>query len=122
MWQEAHQDRSGRPRFSDLGPVAAISGGERTEIVLGWRGAYWCRELLSGGSLITVASRELDRLRRWEGAGGGWQVLTRGPDWVEVALLSCTLGEEMDRLRSSDPDVLEYVHAAGTGADSTPTA
>ena len=77
---------------------------------------------MSRGSLIGMSLGDLDRLRRWEGAGGGWQVLTRGPDWVEVALLSCTLGEEMDRLRSSDPDVLEYVHAADTGADSTPTA
>ena len=69
-----------------------------------------------------MSSADFERLRRWEGAGGRWQIRARGADWVEVALLSCTLGEEMDRLRSSDPDVLEYVHAADTGADSTPTA
>ena len=67
-----------------------------------------------------MPSAQLERLRRWEGAGGGWQVLARGPGWVEVALLSCTLGEEMDRLRSSDSDVLEYVRSADTDADSTP--
>ena len=62
------------------------------------------------------------RLRRWVGAGGSWQIRARGADWVEVALLSCTLGEEMDRVRSSDPEVLEYVRAGEAGSDSTPTA
>lgn len=56
-----------------------------------------------------MSSTDLDRLLRWEGAGGGWQVQARGAGWVEVALLSCTLGEEMDRLRSTDPELLDYV-------------
>ena len=75
----------------------------------------------SRGSLVAMSSADFERLRRWEGAGGSWRIRARGPGWVEIALLSCTLGEEMDRVRSSDPDVFEYVSADESG-DSEPKA
>ena len=56
-------------------------------------------------------SEALDRLRRWEESGATWRVLVRTPDSVEIALLSCDAGEEMDRLRTADPAVLEHVDA-----------
>jgi hypothetical protein len=49
------------------------------------------------------------RLRRWEDSGAVWQVVSRTPDGVEVALLTCDAGEEVARLRSADPEVLAYV-------------
>jgi hypothetical protein len=54
-------------------------------------------------------SDALARLRRWEESGATWRVLVRTPDEVEIALLSCDAGEEMDRLRSADRDVLDHV-------------
>jgi hypothetical protein len=56
-------------------------------------------------------SEALERLRRWEDSGATWRVLVRAPDSVEIALLSCDAGEEMDRLRTADPAVLEHVDA-----------
>lgn len=48
-------------------------------------------------------------LRRWEGSGAIWRVRRRGPASVEISLLTCSAGEEVDRLSSDDPDVLRYV-------------
>ena len=56
-------------------------------------------------------SDALDRLRRWEESGATWRVLVRTPEAVEIALLSCDAGEEMDRLRTADPAVLDHVDA-----------
>jgi hypothetical protein len=51
----------------------------------------------------------LGRLRRWEASGGHWRVLARTRDRVDLALLSCDAGEEMDRLSSTDPALRGYV-------------
>jgi len=58
-------------------------------------------------------SDALARLRRWEESGATWRVLVRTPDSVEIALLTCDAGEEVDRLRSADPAVLDHVDAHG---------
>jgi hypothetical protein len=51
----------------------------------------------------------VNQLRRWEDSGAIWRVLSRAGDGVEIALLTCDAGEEVARLRSTDPDVLAYV-------------
>jgi siroheme synthase len=56
-------------------------------------------------------SDALDRLRRWEESGATWRVLVRTPESVEIALLTCDAGEEVDRLRTGDPAVLDHVAA-----------
>ena len=48
-------------------------------------------------------------LQRWEDAGAIWRVLRRSPDQVEVSLLTCTGGEEVDRWVSSDPALLRFL-------------
>ncbi len=48
-------------------------------------------------------------LRRWEGAGAVWRLLSRRGDLVEIALLTCSAGEEVGRLVSADPDLLAFV-------------
>ncbi len=48
-------------------------------------------------------------LRRWEDLGGTWEVLTRTPTRVTVALCRCDGGEEVDRLTSGDPDLLRFL-------------
>jgi hypothetical protein len=54
-------------------------------------------------------SEDLDRLRRWEDSGAAWRIVVATGDAVEISLLTCDAGEEMDRIRSSEPDLLDHV-------------
>jgi hypothetical protein len=56
-------------------------------------------------------SDALAALRRWEESGATWRVVVRTPEDVEIALLTCDAGEEVGRIRSADPAVLDYVGA-----------
>ncbi len=51
----------------------------------------------------------LETLRRWETAGGHWQVLSRSPSGLIVALLRCDAGEEAHRFTSPDPALAAYI-------------
>ncbi len=51
----------------------------------------------------------VEQLQRWEEAGATWRVLARRPDSVTVALCRCDGGEEVERLDSDDPRLLDYV-------------
>jgi hypothetical protein len=57
-------------------------------------------------------SEALDRLRRWEESGATWRVVVRRPDDVEIALLTCDAGEQVDRVAATDRDLLDYVDRA----------
>jgi hypothetical protein len=59
--------------------------------------------------MVEDVADELDRLRRWEESGAPWKVVARTADGVVVALLTCDLGEEVDRLESADPALLDHV-------------
>jgi hypothetical protein len=54
-------------------------------------------------------SEEVERLRRWEESGAYWEVVARTPGGLVIALLTCDLGEEVDRLRSADSELASYV-------------
>jgi uncharacterized protein len=56
---------------------------------------------------------DVARLRRWEGSGAIWRVLTRTTTEVEIAFLTCDAGEQVDRFRSADPALLAYVDSRG---------
>ena len=56
-----------------------------------------------------VQPSELETLRRWETAGGHWQVLSRSPSGLIVALLRCDAGEEAHRFTSPDPALAAYI-------------
>jgi hypothetical protein len=60
---------------------------------------------------------DLDRLRRWEDAGGTWRVAARPPGTVTLALCRCDGGEEVDRLTSADPAVLDHVGVRASSED-----
>jgi hypothetical protein len=64
------------------------------------------------GSAVSV-------LRRWEDSGGVWRVLSRSAAHVDVALCTCDAGEEMDRLTSTDPVVLDFI-GVRSGSDDPP--
>lgn len=66
----------------------------------------------SAGSAVRV-------LQRWEGSGGVWRVVSRSAGRIEISLLTCDAGEEIDRLTSSDPELRNFV-GAREGSDETP--
>ena len=61
------------------------------------------------GGTLTGMDPDLDRLLRWEVAGGAWRVLRRDDDTITVALLTCDGGTEMERFTSGTRGVLEHV-------------
>lgn len=54
-------------------------------------------------------SDDLQRVRRWLGAGGTVRALVRSEASVTLALCSCDTGAEMDRLTSSDAQLLTHL-------------
>jgi hypothetical protein len=58
---------------------------------------------------MTEVVSDLDILRRWELAGGHWQVLHRAPSRLVLSLQRCDGGEEVQRLTTTAVGVVEYV-------------
>jgi hypothetical protein len=56
-------------------------------------------------------------LERWTEAGAIWRVVRRTPDSLEISLLTCTGGEEVDRIRSSEPALLAFVGDRSSSED-----
>lgn len=56
-------------------------------------------------------------LRRWEDAGGTWQVLSRGEHGVVVSLRRCDGGEEAERVSGDDPGLLDFLGDRETSED-----
>ena len=65
--------------------------------------------MTTGGIPEVVKEPSLETLRRWETAGGHWQVLSRSPSGFVVALLRCDGGEEAHRFTSPDPALAAYI-------------
>jgi hypothetical protein len=55
------------------------------------------------------ADAPLAVLLRWEGSGGVWRVVRHDPSGLEIVLLTCSANEEMGRILSADPELLEHV-------------
>lgn len=60
---------------------------------------------------LTATSPEsvVEQLERWHQFGAVWRVLAQTPDGVTISLCRCDGGEEVDRLTSSNPEVLEWL-------------
>lgn len=56
-----------------------------------------------------MADDPVEVLRRWEESGAHWAVLFRRSDSVTVGLYRCDGGEEVDRLTSAEPRLLEFL-------------
>ncbi len=54
---------------------------------------------------------DFEQLKRWEAAGGTWRVIAQREGFVHLALLTCSGGEEMAQLHSTDPAVVRYVES-----------
>lgn len=59
-----------------------------------------------------METTDLEKLRRWEDAGGTWRLDARREDTLTIALCRCDGGEEVDRLVSAEPALAAYVEAA----------
>lgn len=59
----------------------------------------------------------VEELRRWEDSGAHWQVVARTADRLIIALLRCDGGEEVERIVSDDPALLEFVGARERSGD-----
>ena len=55
-------------------------------------------------------------LQRWVDSGGVLRIVSRHDDTVTVALMTCTAGEEADRLTTAEPSVREWL----AGRDAVP--
>ncbi len=51
-----------------------------------------------------------EQIRRWEETGGGWRILSAGPDSATVQLIDCTGGEVVEEVRSSDPHFVKWAN------------
>lgn len=54
---------------------------------------------------------DLDRLLRWEQAGGTWEVVGRSAQELTISLCRCDGGEEADRFTTTDPQVRAHIAA-----------
>jgi hypothetical protein len=60
--------------------------------------------------------RPVEVLHRWEQFGAIWEVVARSPSGLTVALLTCDGREEVQRLTSTDPELLAFVGDRVTSA------
>ncbi len=56
-----------------------------------------------------IAASPVEILRRWERSGAVWQVVSRTETRVEIALMTCTVAEMVERITSDDPELLAFV-------------
>ena len=57
----------------------------------------------------TESTSALARLLRWEDAGGTWRREGGSAEQASVALCRCDGGEELERIVSSDPELLRFL-------------
>ncbi len=62
-----------------------------------------------GEPAMSSPDAPLEALRRWGDSGAVWRVLSRSEAGVEIALLTCSAGEEVGRLRTDHPGVMAYI-------------
>ena len=51
----------------------------------------------------------IEVLERWQKFGATWRVVSRGEGWVTLSLCRCDGGEELQRLTSTRPELLEWL-------------
>jgi hypothetical protein len=57
----------------------------------------------------SAAADLVARLQRWHDFGGVWRVASRTAGTVTISFRRCDDGEEVDRLTSNDPRLLEWL-------------
>lgn len=65
---------------------------------------------------------DLARVRRWLDAGGTVRTVVRSDRQVTLALCTCDTGAEMERVTSTDPELLALLDRLRTGTEAGPGA
>ncbi len=63
------------------------------------------------------ATSPVEILRRWEQGGAVWRVVSRTDTRLEVALMTCTAAETVERINSADPELLAFVGDRSSSED-----
>lgn len=63
----------------------------------------------TASSATNSTATPVEVLRRWERSGAVWEVVSRTDTTLQVSLMTCSRQEEVERLTSSDPELLAYV-------------
>jgi 8-oxo-dGTP diphosphatase len=79
--------------------------------------AVGLQAVLDGEPLVTYGWR-LREVLRWEQSGAHWRVVSRTTAGLELSLLTCDGGEEMDRWTSTDPALLAHVGTRTSDEDT----
>ncbi len=69
----------------------------------------------------STSDQPLEVLRRWEDSGAVWRVIDRTGDAVNIALLTCSAGEEVGRIHTRDPQALAFL-GSRTSSEQPATA
>jgi hypothetical protein len=101
--------REARPRRGVMGDGCGVQAWAPRALV--------CSEVVAWQS-VSMASRDLARLRRWEDSGGIWRVVSRGRMW-KIDLITCLGDETMECLRSDEADVRSYIGDRDASDEST---
>lgn len=51
----------------------------------------------------------VSELRRWQDSGALWRVVSRSRSGTTIALCTCDGGEEVSRITSNDPRLIEFL-------------
>jgi len=51
----------------------------------------------------------IEVLERWQRFGATWRVVSRAEGWVTLSLCRCDGGEEVQRLTSTNPELLKWL-------------
>lgn len=62
-----------------------------------------------------MGAKDTDVLKRWEDHGATWQAIHLSDAKAIVDLCTCT-GEPVDRIESSDPDLIAFLRERATSA------
>lgn len=66
---------------------------------------------------MTPPSDPVETLRRWEDTGAVWRVLARDDEHATVGLFTCTGGEEVSRVTSSNPALRDFLGDRASSED-----
>jgi hypothetical protein len=63
----------------------------------------------SAGGDSAVGNELVERLQRWQEFGAVWQLVARSSGTVTISFCRCDGGEEVERLTSDDPVLLDWL-------------
>ena len=63
----------------------------------------------AGADAVLFEPGPIEVLERWQKFGATWRVVSRAEGWVTLSLCRCDGGEELQRLTSTNPELLKWL-------------